>query len=981
MTKNSDSERLERAVRDACPSGLWSKGVKLARDDKVTLESKEKFEVVLRVAAPVRGVAPTVVLYPGERDWECDCDTRFDACEHVAAAVITFVRAETSGEAVAAADPKAAGTIWYRLERRRGLLALERQVAQADGQMTRLVRSVGAHVAGLAKGLVIAPDRVDLEVDGILGPHPAPVLTEVTGRKLCAALVGCTRLTLDGNPTRTSEEVVQPIAKVTRTTGGVLLSVNRAAVVDEVVGPGVGLCGETLRPLAATMISGASLEHLPMSRKFTDGNYGELVGTILPALRREVEIAIEPGVLLPGLEKGEPPRIDLGLKQNAGSVEVLPRLLYGNPERARIDGDKLVHLRGDVPVRDRVAEHRLVERLRGDLNLVCNRSVGFRGDDAVQFLRRFRESSFAENAEQIAAAVQLEAQIVVVGSRVEVHFVANGESADWGAGGARPRAQATDVMGAWGADNLLVPLSGGGFGKIPRDWIEARADLIADLLADDGSAGRALRTFSAARTLADQGGVPLPNRFAKLLPLANDFSSLPKAQITDDFSGELRDYQRVGVDWLRFLGRAKIGALLADDMGLGKTVQVLASVVGRTLIVAPTSTLPNWARESERFRPGLSVCLYHGSSRVLDPDADIVLTSYALLRRDIDELMSVEWDMAVLDEAQAIKNPDSQAAHAARRIVADRRVALSGTPVENRLEELWSISEFINPGLLGTRSEFSETFSKPIASGDARALTRLRTTLRPVVLRRRKSEVAKELPPRTEVILACELSDAERELYDAVRAASQANVKKALADGSSPMAALTALLRLRQVSCHSGLLPNRSAPTSSKVGLLVERLVTATLGDHKSLVFSQWTSLLDLVEPLLADAGLDFVRLDGSTRDRQKVVDEFQDDKGPPVMLISLKAGGTGLNLTAADYVFLLDPWWNPAVEQQAADRAHRIGQDKPVVVHRMIAANTVEEKMLALQASKLALAESAIGGVGAGARLSKDDLLALLES
>ncbi len=978
MFDQNDSERLERAIRDACPSGLWARGVKLARNGKVSIESEAARELVLRVAAPIRGVQPTVVLYPSDRDWECDCDGRFDACEHVAAAVIAFGRATKSGTQVSKVDPCGAGLIWYRFERRRGLLTLRREVVCEDGRLVELTRSVAAHLAGLAKGLDLSPDQLDLAVDGVLGPHPAPVLTENSGVKCARALSGCTRVTLDGQPVVISDEEVAPLARVSAVTGGVLLSVNQAAVVDEVIGPGLAICSGTVRPLIATSITGATLENLPLSRRFPDGHFGELVGVILPALQREISVSIGPNVLLPGLEKGEPPRIDLGLRQRDGSVEVLPRLLYGSPERARIDSGKLVHLRGSVPVRDRAAEADLIDRLRNELNLVCGRSVGFRGAEAATFLRRYRESSFAENAAQIAEAVSLEAQIIVVGSRVEVHFVGS-QISDQGTREMR-RASTSDVMAAWSADNLLVPLHGGGFGKIPNDWISDRAHLIRDLLADDGSSGRALRTFAAARTLTDQAGVALPDRFAKLTPLASEFSSLPRAQLTDDFQGTLRDYQRIGHDWLRFLGRAKIGALLADDMGLGKTVQVLASIVGRTLIVAPTSTLPNWEREAERFRPGLKRCLYHGGTRTLDSDADVVLTSYALLRRDIGLLSGQDWNLVVLDEAQAIKNPDSQAAHAARRLKADRRIAMSGTPVENRLEELWSISEFINPGLLGTRSEFSALLAKPIAAGDRKALARLRTYLRPVVLRRKKSEVAKELPPRTEVVLACELNSDERDLYTAVRAASKADVAAALAGGKSPMAALTALLRLRQVACHRSLVPNQCAASSSKLELLVERLVGATLGDHKSLVFSQWTTLLDLVEPLLSAAGLEFVRLDGSTRDRQAVVDAFQASDGPPVMLISLKAGGTGLNLTAADYVFLLDPWWNPAVEQQAADRAHRIGQDKPVVIHRMIAANTVEEKMLALQARKLALAESAIGGVGAGAGLTQADLLSLLE-
>jgi SNF2 family DNA or RNA helicase len=328
-----------------------------------------------------------------------------------------------------------------------------------------------------------------------------------------------------------------------------------------------------------------------------------------------------------------------------------------------------------------------------------------------------------------------------------------------------------------------------------------------------------------------------------------------------------------------------------------------------------------------------------------------------------------------------VKNPDSQVARAAYALDAGFRVALTGTPLENRLEELWSLAHFTNRGLLGGRREFDERYARPIASGDATATARLRERLRPFLLRRTKRAVVPELPPRTEALLRVALDDRERGVYDAVRAATRADVLALLAGGGNVLAALEALLRLRQAACHPALVPGQEAASSSKLDLLVEALATAAAEGHKALVFSQWTSLLDLVEPHLRTAGLTFARLDGSTRDRGAVVAEFQSPSGPPVMLLSLKAGGTGLNLTAADHVFLCDPWWNPAAEDQAADRAHRIGQDRPVMIYRLVATDTVEERILALQERKRALAEAAVGGGAAGgAALTRQDLLALLD-
>jgi SNF2 family DNA or RNA helicase len=539
------------------------------------------------------------------------------------------------------------------------------------------------------------------------------------------------------------------------------------------------------------------------------------------------------------------------------------------------------------------------------------------------------------------------------------------------------------VIRAWQAGAELVPLEGGGWGRVPIAWLGKHGNKVADLIAaigGDGGGGRVpMHALPDLGRLCEDLDLPPPPDLVRLRPLVADFTGLPRAEIPAHLEDVLRPYQRAGVDWLAFCRDAGLGCVLADDMGLGKTVQALAAVRGRTLVVSPTSVVFNWAAEARRFRPDLSVALYHGARRKLDPDADLTLTSYPLLRNDIDELAAVAWDVVILDESQMIKNPDSQVARAAYRLRAAWRITLSGTPVENRLDELWSQIHFTNPGLLGGRADFAERWAAPVAAGDPGAAARLRERIKPFVLRRKKREVAPELPPRTEAVMHVELDDAERTVYDAIRAATQRDILKMLEAGGGVMQALEALLRLRQASCHTALVPGQSAESSSKVEVLIEALADAAADGHKALVFSQWTSLLDLIEPHLEREGIAFTRLDGSTRDRAGVVAEFQADGGPPVMLISLKAGGTGLNLTAADHVFLVDPWWNPAVEDQAADRAHRIGQDKPVMVYRLVARDTVEERILALQARKRALADAALGDADRAIALTRDDLLALL--
>ena len=451
------------------------------------------------------------------------------------------------------------------------------------------------------------------------------------------------------------------------------------------------------------------------------------------------------------------------------------------------------------------------------------------------------------------------------------------------------------------------------------------------------------------------------------------------AALPEDLAAELRGYQRRGVDWLCTLRDAGLGALLADDMGLGKTLQALCALRGRTLVVAPTSVLHNWAQEIERFRPALRAALYHGSGRALDPEAEVTLTTYAILRLDSEHLGAEDWDTVILDEAQTIKNPDSQVARAAYQLRAGFRMALTGTPVENRLDELWSQLHFTNRGLLGGRRDFDERSARPIAAGDAAAIERLRARIRPFILRRVKHEVAPELPPRTKVVLHAVLEDEDQSLYEALRAATRKDVVRRLEAGGSVLAALEALLRLRQAACHRALVPGQRAETSPKLELLLEMLEEVLAEGHKALVFSQWTSLLDLIEPHLARAHVRFGRLDGATRNRARVVSEFQDAAGPPVLLVSLTAGGLGLNLTAADHVFILDPWWNPAVEDQAADRAHRIGQERPVMVYRLVARDTVEERILALQEKKREISEAALGAAERAAAVTREDLLALL--
>ncbi|YCM45161.1 DEAD/DEAH box helicase [Verrucomicrobiaceae bacterium 227] len=455
-------------------------------------------------------------------------------------------------------------------------------------------------------------------------------------------------------------------------------------------------------------------------------------------------------------------------------------------------------------------------------------------------------------------------------------------------------------------------------------------------------------------------------------------------QVDLELPDYLRPYQAEGVRWMYQLSELGMGGILADDMGLGKTLQTLTLIKlrgGQALVVCPSSLVSNWAAEAQKWVPDLKVACHVGGKRGEIPEADIVITSYAILRIDSEKFQARNFDFAILDEAQWIKNPGAQVSQAAHRLKATHRFALSGTPVENSLLDLWSIMAFALPGYLGPQKAFMERFEKPLRKGNDPALSRrIARRLKPVVLRRLKSEVATDLPDRIEQVRYCDLTTKQGTIYRQLLQESRAHVNAA-EDGRKRMVALTALLRLRQACCDLRLLPNLKVEDKDagvKLDELKSLVEEAVAGGHRVLVFSQFVQLLQGVVPMLLENKWDYCYLDGSTRKRAEVVERFQEGTAP-VFLISLKAGGVGLNLTAADTVIHLDPWWNPAVEAQATDRAHRIGQKNVVTSYKLITRGTVEEKILALQEEKKKILESALDGAGTLVPgLEEDELMGL---
>jgi superfamily II DNA or RNA helicase len=562
----------------------------------------------------------------------------------------------------------------------------------------------------------------------------------------------------------------------------------------------------------------------------------------------------------------------------------------------------------------------------------------------------------------------------------------------------------------------MIALGDGSFGLMPEEWLR-KFGLLASLGVASGDHLRFKQTQTGVldALLAARPEITCDAAFSRVREEWQNFKGIGSITEPRGFVGTLRDYQREGLGWFEFLQRFGFGGCLADDMGLGKTVQVLALLESRrngganrngegkraekgtanssesetrpSLVVVPRSLVFNWQQEAARFTPALRLLTHIGSERTKGSkhfeNYDLVITTYGTLRRDAVHFQDTEFDFVILDEAQAIKNAKTESAKAARLLKGKHRLALSGTPVENHLGELWSLFEFLNPGMLGAASVFQLSTSGARAPDDE-TRTLLARALRPFLLRRTKQQVAKELPEKLEQTIYCEMEVAQRRQYDELREYYRTSLLESVERMGLKRAKiqiLEALLRLRQTACHPALVTGGIGDEpSAKLDILMPRLSEVTEEGHKAIVFSQFTSFLAIVRRRLEREGIDYEYLDGKTRHRGVAVERFQTDPNCKLFLISLKAGGQGLNLTAAEYVFLLDPWWNPAVEAQAIDRAHRIGQSRRVFAYRLITRDTVEEKVLALQATKRELADAIINADNSLIRnITGEDLMLLL--
>lgn len=536
-----------------------------------------------------------------------------------------------------------------------------------------------------------------------------------------------------------------------------------------------------------------------------------------------------------------------------------------------------------------------------------------------------------------------------------------------------------DIRRAFRKREKYVKLSDGSIGELPTDWLSQYRHLFD--LGEESNEGIRLaksQVMFLDQAIEEADSVSVDEEFERRRTRLKDFTQIVPRDLPAGFSGELRHYQKAGYDWLHFVHEYDFGGCLADDMGIGKTIQALVFLQSlrendhaktADLIVMPRSLLWNWAREAERFTPGLRLLVHADADRLKDTaefdSYDLILTTYGVMLRDVEILRKYRFHYIVLDESQAVKNPLAHTSKAVRLLNGDHRLVLTGTPVENSTVELWSQFAFLNPGMLGSLDYFKKEFAGPIErQQDKETAQYLRALTYPFILRRTKEQVAPELPPRTERIVYCDMESNQRKVYDRWKNQYRALLLGMIEqDGmhNTRMKVLEGLLRLRQICNHPKLVDNSYKGESAKFEVLIETLETLRAEGHKALVFSQFTQMLKLLKTNLDMRKIPYLYLDGQTKDRQSRVDSFQTDQDIPFFLISLKAGGVGLNLTAADYVIHIDPWWNPAVERQASDRTHRIGQENPVFVHKLIARDSVEEKMLELQDRKRNLVDQLI--------------------
>ncbi|MGC6508045.1 MAG: DEAD/DEAH box helicase [Myxococcota bacterium] len=732
-------------IESQCSKRIIEKGRQIADKAKVF-----NFGDTYRVLCPRARITFSVCI--SENSYSCSCELN-KPCAHIAAAAIAVSSQKLS-------DPDDYWWVKYELVSRGTNLLLTRFLQHKD-------QTKAATFSNMRHSDVMVTE-LDKKVEILLQGRFQAVPTKNTLKSIFELFEsdGRTSVVFDGQELPISSEVLLPIGIVEDNGESFNVCIRRHPNISAVFSNAV-VCDGCLRITSRGDLSDIQFQRLSSGIEYNLDDVELLVCQVIPSLEEKVHVQILTERLPKALSVQ--PYLLIDSEQNGRELILKPRIAYGEPMVAWVRGDHL-EVEGEyVPIRKVKDEKRIRKRAVDHLPIPMGADTRLSGERAVAF------------AEQLAELVacrkdwKMSGPVVDSFKRVEalvptIEIKEDDLEVDWGP------ASKDSVLEAWRSGASLVQLDSGGWAPIPSDWLAQYGHLIADLLsARSASSDKKVPNFALfdLARLCDALNAPAPPKLAALKSALNDFEGLPPLERPKDLRAQLRNYQVEGVRWLQFLRTAQIGGILADDMGLGKTLQALCIIRKRSLVVAPTSVIYNWCLEVEKFRPELSVCLYHGSSRQLDLNADIIVTSYAIVRNDVRKMAEVDWSTIILDEAQAIKNPNSQTAQAIFSLQGEMKLALTGTPIENRLQELWSLFHFLCPGLLQGLSEFRARYELPISKGSAVAAQQLRQRIRPFVLRRMKKEVAPELPPRTNIVLRCTLSERERRLYEAIRISTQ----------------------------------------------------------------------------------------------------------------------------------------------------------------------------------------------------------------
>lgn len=988
-------------IHEEATSQTWSKGVEISRLGLVEGQSINDEEIVFRVSEQGKNISPLVTIWPLEEDWNCDCGSIEDPCQHVTASIIALKRAHENGEQLPQSSLKP-GQICYHFNSTEENYLRFTRTAKFPDREEPLILSLAALAQGTAKGPKVFPSKQDIEIDlAIDNRRKGGAFEDSLNQKLIELLQESEHVYLNGNPIKCSQDYCGYRLKLSDYGAGVWAQIYEDDTIKIAFKNGLALNkNNELAIFKQNTEAISDFDELVKGRAYINQELIELSTEWIPLWKKWLKIDTT-AKNIPTLVKCKPQIIWRSRKINHKTLSMTPLIAYGSPviatieqNQLRIVSDNISIDQRQIPLRDLDAEVQLRTAFNNSqYDSPLEHEQIYTSSKAVKVLGSLAKRGEivigeGQNFFQLSTPLELSIGIKKAGEleksdrfQLDVTWkqVTDTNNAHPPEEGPHITFSET-ILNQWQQGETHVPLLDGSWAPLPLDWLKKHGPTLERLLSlqkEDGLLqGCALPELSK---LASDLEVELPFELAKITSIAKDMKLLPARGIPSDLKAHLRDYQKLGVYWFNYLKELGMGALLADDMGLGKTLQSIALLEKHSLVIAPTSVLKNWQQEITKFRPNLNVNIYHGGNRSLTVDCDVTITSYGVARLDQEQLSQMHWHTIVLDEAQTIKNPYSQNAQACFALKGHFRIALSGTPIENRLDDLWSIFHFINPGLLGPYSKFKDHYGQAIYS-DHEVHKKLIALTQFFILRRLKKEVAKELPPKTEVIKYCELYPEDKELYDTIKAATKKDLLKNFDSQKNTLQILEVLLRLRQVCCHSSLLPEHKASSSAKVDQLISCLHEGIDNGHKSLVFSQWTGFLDLIAAQLEKEEISYLRIDGSTRNRQELIDRFQKSRRIKVFLLSLKAAGVGLNLTAADHVYIMDPWWNPAVENQASDRSYRIGQDKPVLVTRFVAQDTIEERVLDLQFQKKFLAESIVLKEDSKINFREDDLLALLD-